>query len=119
MQQRGCRFHRVSRLLAIVIALKADCIADRATYLQRGLRCHAGIVHEDVQATEGVNRGIDSILGPRFVRDVERNSPYTLSELASDVDELLRITGRGHDAVPGLESLFCERTAKAAGSSGN
>jgi hypothetical protein len=69
-----------------------------------------------------LNRGVDGVLSLAslpFVRDVERNSPYTLSELASDFDQLLRIAARGHDTVSGLDSLFCERTAKAAGSFGN
>jgi hypothetical protein len=55
-----------------------------------------------VEATEGLNRGVDGILGLCFVRDVERNSPYTLSEVASDFNESLRIAGRGHDAVSGF-----------------
>ena len=78
-----------------------------------------GIVNEDVEAAEGFDRRRDSIVGLRLVRDVERNNPYTLSELASDLDELFRITGRGHNAVSGLEGLFRKRSAKAAGSSGN
>jgi hypothetical protein len=66
-----------------------------------------------------LNRGTHGVLGLRFVRDVERNSPNTLSELASDLDELLRTAGRGYDAVSGLESFLCERSAKAAGSTRN
>jgi hypothetical protein len=72
-----------------------------------------------VEATENLNRDVDGALGLRFVHDVEGNSPHTLSELASNFGELLRIAGRGHDAVSGLENLFCERPAQAAGSSGS
>jgi len=78
-----------------------------------------GIVNKDVEATESFDRGVDSVLGLSFVRDIERNSPHTFPELASEINKMLRIAGRGHDAVPGLESLFCERPAEAAGSSGN
>jgi hypothetical protein len=76
----------------------------------------AGIVNEDVEATEGFDRCIDGVLCLRFVRDVERNGPHTLCKLASDIDEMLGIAGRGHDAVTSLESLFCESSPKAAGS---
>jgi len=47
-------------------------------------------------------------------RDVERDRSYTPSELASDIYEMLRIASRGHDAVAGPESLFCEGSAKTA-----
>jgi len=55
----------------------------------------ARIVYEDVEATEGFDRYIDGVLGLRFVRDVERNGSHTLSKLASYIDEMLRIAGRG------------------------
>jgi len=77
------------------------------------------IVTEDVEATESFDRRVDVILGLRFIRDVERYSPYTRSELTTDIDELLRMAERGHDAVSSLQSLFCERSAQTAGSSGN
>jgi len=74
---------------------------------------------KDAQAAEGFDRRVDGVRDLRFVRDVERNSPYTQSELASDLDQLLRIAGRGHNAVSGLEGLFAKRSAKAAGCCGN
>jgi hypothetical protein len=36
-----------------------------------------------------------------------------------DVDEMLGLAGRGHDAVSDFEGLFCEGSAKAAGRSGH
>ena len=78
-----------------------------------------GIINEDIQATKGLNRGTDGAVGLlSFVTSTE-TIRYTLSELASDLDELFRIAGRGHNAVSGLGGLFAKRSAKAAGSSGN
>ncbi len=79
----------------------------------------AGIVNEDIEATEGSNRYIDGVLCLLFVRNVERNGPHTLSKLASKIGEMLRIAGRRYYAVSGFESLFCEGSTKAAGSSRN
>jgi len=66
-----------------------------------------------------LDRCIHGVLCLRFVRNVERNGPHTLSKLASKIGEIARIAGRGQHAVSGLESLFCEGSAKAARSSRN
>jgi hypothetical protein len=76
----------------------------------------AGIVNEDVEATEGLDRFIDGALCLSFVRDVERNGPHALSKLASEIHEMLRIAGRGQYAVPGFEGLFSEGSPEATGS---
>src|SRR6266481_1342102 len=79
----------------------------------------AGIVNEDVEAAEALDRCFDSVPCLLFVRDVERYGVHTLSKLAGGINEIFRIARRGQHAVPGFERLFSEGSTKAAGSSRN
>ena len=49
----------------------------------------------------------------------EQYGPHTLSKPAGEIDEMLRIAGRGQHTMSGFESFFGEGSAKAAGSSRN
>src|ERR1700722_3002503 len=73
------------------------------------------IVNQNVQASEGFDRRLDSAFCLSFLGDVEGNCADIPAELVLKVGQLFGLPRTGHDSMPCFQCRHCERATKPPG----
>jgi hypothetical protein len=79
----------------------------------------AGVVHENVEPAEGIDRGGHGHIRSRHVGDVEREGEQRVGIARLEIGEAGGIASGRDDIVAGGEGGFSDRAAEAAGGAGD